>query len=125
MIIKIPSATTIVTPSEEEIISEGTVYTVKIGDTLYSIAKQYNVSVDDIVNQNNLVSNNLTIGTKLLIPSGKSSDIIVYTVQRGDSLWALANNYNTTIDDIKRLNNLTSDVLTVGQKLQIKKNTKN
>lgn len=125
MIIKIPSATTIVTPSEEEIISEGTIYTVKIGDTLYSIAKQYNVSVDDIVNQNNLVSNNLTIGTKLLIPSGKSSDIIVYTVQRGDSLWALANNYNTTIDDIKRLNNLTSDVLTVGQKLQIKKNTKN
>lgn len=125
MIIKIPSATTIVTPSEEEIISEGTVYTVKNGDTLYSIAKQYNVSVDDIVNQNNLVSNNLTIGTKLLIPSGKSSDIIVYTVQRGDSLWALANNYNTTIDDIKRLNNLTSDVLTVGQKLQIKKNTKN
>lgn len=125
MVIKIPSATTIVTPSEEEIISEGTVYTVKIGDTLYSIAKQYNVSVDDIVNQNNLVSNNLTIGTKLLIPSGKSSDIIVYTVQRGDSLWALANNYNTTIDDIKRLNNLTSDVLTVGQKLQIKKNTKN
>lgn len=125
MIIKIPSATTIVTPSEEEIISEGTIYTVKSGDTLYSIAKQYNVSVDDIVNQNNLVSNNLTIGTKLLIPSGKSSDIIVYTVQRGDSLWALANNYNTTIDDIKRLNNLTSDVLTVGQKLQIKKNTKN
>lgn len=125
MVIKIPSATTIVTPSEEEIISEGTVYTVKNGDTLYSIAKQYNVSVDDIVNQNNLVSNNLTIGTKLLIPSGKSSDIIVYTVQRGDSLWALANNYNTTIDDIKRLNNLTSDVLTVGQKLQIKKNTKN
>lgn len=125
MIIKIPSATTIVTPSEEEIISEGTVYTVKSGDTLYSISKQYNVSVDDIVNQNNLVSNNLTIGTKLLIPSGKSSDIIVYTVQRGDSLWALANNYNTTIDDIKRLNNLTSDVLTVGQELQIKKNTKN
>lgn len=125
MIIKIPSATTIVTPSEEEIISEGTVYTVKSGDTLYSIAKQYNVSVDDIVNHNNLVSNNLTIGTKLLIPSGKSSDIIVYTVQRGDSLWALANNYNTTIDDIKRLNNLTSDVLTVGQELQIKKNTKN
>ena len=125
MIIKIPSATTIVTPSEEEIISEGTVYIVKSGDTLYSIAKQYNVSVDDIVNQNNLVSNNLTIGTKLLIPSGKSSDIIVYTVQRGDSLWALANNYNTTIDDIKRLNNLTSDVLTVGQELQIKKNTKN
>lgn len=125
MIIKIPSATTIVTSSEEEIISEGTVYTVKSGDTLYSIAKQYNVSVDDIVNQNNLVSNNLTIGKKLLIPSGKSSDIIVYTVQRGDSLWALANNYNTTIDDIKRLNNLTSDVLTVGQELQIKKNTKN
>ena len=41
----------------------------------------------------------------------------------GDSLYALARKYNTTIDDIKQLNNLTSDILKVNQELQIKQNT--
>lgn len=61
----------------------------------------------------------------LIIPTGNVSDsnIIVYTVKRGDSLWALAREYNTTVNDIKQLNNLDSDVLSIGQELQIKKNT--
>ncbi len=61
----------------------------------------------------------------LIIPTGNVSDnnIIIYTVKRGDSLWALAREYNTTVNDIKQLNNLNSDVLSIGQELQIKKNT--
>ena len=51
------------------------------------------------------------------------NDIIVYKVQKGDSLWKLARDYKTTINDIKQLNNLKSDVLRVGDELQIKKNT--
>ena len=51
------------------------------------------------------------------------NDIIVYKVQKGDSLWKLARDYKTTINDIKQLNNLKSDVLKVGDELQIKKNT--
>ena len=61
----------------------------------------------------------------LLIPtSGSLGDIIVHKVISGDSLWSLANKYNTTIDDIKKLNNLVSDLLIVGQELQVKRNTR-
>ncbi len=124
-LIEIPSSTTIVTPSEDDIINEQNIYTIQNGDTLWSISRKFGVTVDDIRKLNNLTSDILSVGKTLLIPTGDiaSNNIIVYTVKRGDSLWALARQYKTTIDDIKQLNNLTSDVLTVGQELQIKKNT--
>lgn len=122
-ILKIPTSSSIIPDDEENIISSGNVYEVKRGDTLYSIAKLYNVSVEDILNLNDLNSTNLTIGTKLLIPTN-IDNIITHTVKRGDSLWALAREYNTTIDDIKKLNNLTSDILVLNTELQIKRNTK-
>lgn len=124
-IINIPSSTTIVTPSEDEIINEENTYVVKNGDTLWSISRIYNVSIDDIKSKNNLTSDILTVGSVLTIPTGMNTgnDIIVYKVQKGDSLWKLARDYKTTINDIKQLNNLKSDVLKVGDELQIKKNT--
>lgn len=124
-IIEIPSATTIVTPSEEDVINKENLYIVQNGDTLWSIARKFGVSIDDIRNANNLTNDILSIGMSLIIPTGTTANnnIIVYTVKKGDSLWALAREYNTSIDDIKKLNNITSDVLSVGQQLQIKKNT--
>lgn len=124
-IIEIPSSTSIVTPSEDDIINEENTYIVQRGDTLYSISKKYGVSIEDIKNANNLTSDILTVGNTIIIPIGSTSvnNIIIYKVKRGDSLWALAREYNTTIDDIKQLNNLTSNVLKIGQELQIKKNT--
>ena len=123
-ILKIPSSNQIVTNEEEQenIISSGSVYEVKPGDTLYSIARRFNISVDDLINQNNLINTNLSVGTNLLIP-GDTSDITIHVVKKGDSLWALAREYNTTIDEIKDLNNLNSDVLVVGTELQVKRNT--
>ena len=69
----------------------------------------------------------LSIGLMLTIPTGTSNigNIILHTVELGDSLYALAKKYNTTINDIKQLNNLTSDVLRVGTQLQVKRNTNN
>ena len=124
-IINVPSSTTIVTPSEDDIINEENTYVVKNGDTLWSIYRIFNVSIYDIKSKNNLISDILTVGSVLTIPTGieTANDIIVYTVKRGDSLWKLARDYNTTINDIKQLNNLKSDVLRVGDELQIKKNT--
>lgn len=124
-IIKIPESTSIVTPSEDEVINEESVYVVKKGDTLYSIAKMFNTTVDNLKELNSIVTDILTIGTKLIIPGGNLlSDIIIHTVKKGDSLWSLANKYNTTVDAIKQLNNLMSDLLVEGQDLQVKRNTK-
>ena len=69
------------------------IYTVKKGDSLYSIAKVYETTVDAIIKQNNLKSNLLSIGQQLVIPeSGESVSTkpyyINYTVKKGDSLYS-------------------------------------
>jgi len=95
-------------------------YIVKSGDTLYSIAKKNNVSIDDLKNINNLTSNVLSIGQKLLIPSESvSDDNNYYIVKNGDTLYSIARKYDTTIDNIKSVNNLISNILSIGQKLII------
>ena len=123
--IMIPSSETIVTPSEDEIINEPNTYIVERGDTLFSISRKFVIPVNDIKIQNNLTSDILSVGQVLSIPVGSVNvnDIIIYTVKPGDSLYALSKLYKTTVDDIKQLNNLTSDILKVNQELQIKQNT--
>ena len=123
-IIKIPKSTSIITPSEDEIINKDSVYVVQKGDTLYSVAKKFNTTVDNIKNINSIIGDVLSIGMSLIVPSNTLNDIIIHKVVSGDSLWSVANKYNTTIDAIKQLNNLMSDLLKVGQDLQVKRNTK-
>lgn len=95
-------------------------YTVMNGDTLYAIARRYNTTVDAIKNLNNLTNNTLSIGQVLKIPvTTTESNYITYTVVNGDTLYAIARRYNTTVDAIKSLNNLTSNTLTIGQILKI------
>ena len=93
-------------------------YIVKSGDSLYKIAALYSTSVDEIKTLNNLTSNNLSIGQVLKIPT-TTSNYISYTVKSGDSLYKIANSYNTTVSKIKELNNLQSDNLAIGQVLKI------
>lgn len=93
-------------------------YTVKKGDSLYSIAKRFNTSVDILVNINNLKSNSLSIGQVLKIPSSSNSGR-VYIVKSGDNLYSIARKFNTSVNEIKRKNNLTSNLLNIGQKLNI------
>ncbi len=98
----------------------GNTYTVKSGDSLWSIANKFNTTVDAIKNLNNLTSNNLSIGQVLQIPVSTSTGTgNTYTVKSGDSLWSIANKFNTTVNAIKNLNNLTSNNLSIGQVLQI------
>ncbi len=122
--IKIPISQSIITPSENEVINEGSVYVVQKGDTLYSIAKRFNTTIDNIKNNNSIIGDVLSVGMNLLIPTNNISDVLIHKVISGDSLWSIAKKYNTTIDDIKRLNNLVSDLLVIGQELQVKQNTK-
>ena len=93
-------------------------YTVKKGDSLYSIAKKYNTSTSKIISLNNLKNSLLSIGQVLKIPDDSNSDI-VYIVKKGDSLYSISKEYNISVDDIKKKNNLKSNVLSVGQQLYI------
>ena len=85
---------------------------------MYKIARENNVSVSEIKSLNNLNSDSLSIGQILKIPSSNSANVI-YTVKAGDNLYAIARDYNTTVDAIKKRNNLTSNLLSIGQKLII------
>ena len=110
-VLKIPT-----TGNEESTIT----YTVMSGDTLYSIARKYNTTVDAIKSLNNLTSNTLSVGQVLKIPTtGNEESTITYTVMSGDTLYSIARKYNTTVDAIKSLNNLTSNTLSIGQVLKI------
>ena len=96
-------------------------YTVKKGDSLYSIARANNTTASILTSINNLTSNNLSIGQQLKIPisSNTPSSTTVYTVKSGDSLYSISKKFNTTVDSIKKKNNLTSNALSIGQKLNI------
>ena len=103
-------------------------YVVKSGDTLWSIARNNNTTVDNIKTLNNLKNNTLTVGQRLIIRNTTSSTPSsgnYYTVIKGDSLYKIANKYNTTVDELKSLNNLTSNTLSIGQKLLLPTSTTN
>lgn len=108
---------------DEESKADENVYVVKKGDSLWLIAKNYNTSVDEIKRLNNLSSNTLYIGQKLKIPNAITSNEITYTVKKGDSLWLIANRYDTTVNAIKDKNGLTSNNLSIGQILKIPSTT--
>ncbi len=116
-----------ITSDSDEIIDDSmtkNLYTVQSGDNLYSIARKYNTTVDNIKRLNNLSSNNLSIGQVLILPNESDIDEgdtnkITYIVKKGDSLWSIANKYDTTVDKIKEINNLSSSNLSIGQSLVI------
>lgn len=97
--------------------TEGIIYVVKPGDSLWSISKKYNIDVNQLKSSNGLTSNLLTIGQELVIP--ETSEYKTYVVKSGDSLWKIANNSGVNVNDLIKLNNLTSTVLQIGQTLLI------
>ena len=100
-----------------------TYYTVKSGDTLWSIARRYGLTIDQIKEVNNLKNNTLSIGELLYIPSKETETVTkdVYTVKKDDTLYSIAKKYYLTVDELKKLNNLTNDTLNIGQKLYVSK----
>lgn len=89
-------------------------YIVKSGDTLWSISKKFNMTVDKLKDINNLKSNLISIGMKLKVGDSKQ-----YVVKKGDTLWKIAKENNTTVDDLMKKNNLLNSNLQIGQILYI------
>ncbi|HBQ85237.1 MAG TPA: peptidoglycan endopeptidase [Syntrophomonas sp.] len=108
-----------------------TVHIVKPGDSLWSIAQHNGVTVDQLKQVNGLSSNNLQIGQRIAVnyqitpaTASVTAGSGIYIVKSGDSLWAIARNYNMTVAQLKQLNGLVSDSLKVGQKLKTGSNVK-
>ena len=126
---------------EEMYVPSYTNYIEKKGDTLYSIASANNIDINVLMKDNGLTNNNLKIGQSLKIRIPNMDDLIIeecygtpytspidnniktYTVKKGDSLYSIANQYNTSASTIKNLNNLTSNNLSIGQILKLPNNS--
>ena len=122
-ILTIPSDTESTGEKQDQGVTTNNTYIVQKGDSLWSISRKYNVNVNDIKLANNLSSDILTIGQILTIPSVRSNEDYIesnlYVVQKGDSLWSIANKFKVSINEIRMINNLSTDILNIGQTLII------
>lgn len=105
--------------------ASGVQYTVKSKDTLYALSKKYQVSVKEIMEVNSLASDKLIIGQQLLLPNdNKEEHFNLYTIQKGDTLYSLAQKHGLSVREIKKINNLQTDQIHIGQKVRVPMVTK-
>ena len=95
--------------SPPPLIKEGEklIYVVRRGDSLYKIAGAYNTSIQKIKDDNNLTNNNLDVGQKIVIQSGKPEKAINYTVRSGDTPFEIAREYGMNLNTFLQINGLS------------------
>ncbi len=109
-------------PAEDRVsVVVPTIYKVQRGDTLGQIAERFRVSVTDIQRWNGINGTMIRAGQDLTLHAGATqpSPGTIYKVQRGDNLDTIARRFGVTVDNIKRWNNLSSNLIHPGQDLQI------
>ncbi len=99
------------------------IYIVEQGDTIESVGRKYNIPVIEIIRANNLKPPYLlTAGQSLTIPTNLYNIFNYYTVQKGDTLYDIANKESTTVDLIAGINGLNpNEYIYEGQTLLIPK----
>jgi len=97
------------------------IHIVKKGETLYSVSRMYNISLQDIYRLNNKSSDKIVVGEKIIIGDGTSMNDIgdIYTVQKGETLYQIAKQHNIKVAKLKALNNLSSNTIYVGQRIRL------
>lgn len=108
---------------EEPTTPDENIYIVQRGDTLYAIANKYGMTVNELKSLNNLTGDVLSVGQKLVISEGNAATLDTYIVKSGDTLYSIANQYGLTVSELKSLNHLTSDLLSIGQVLNVSNST--
>jgi LysM repeat protein len=110
-------------------------HTVQTGETLYSIAKKYNVKVDALQFLNDMKNNNIEIGQRLIVnPNLPSADTKepqpipgYHVVRHGETLFSISKLYNISVNDLKAINTLENNNIKIDQRLTVVpvKNTEN
>lgn len=106
------------------------IHIVKKNDTLYSLAKKYHISVQDLKEANNLVSSNLGLGDRLVVPprtssarkhsSSRKSTNAVHKVCKGETLYGIARKAGISVAELKRINGMSSNKLKPGTVLALR-----
>jgi LysM repeat protein len=137
-VLKVPTTEKVTTTNTTT--SSTNVHKVQSGETLYSIATKYQVSVDDLKNANPGLTSSLKVGQEIVIPrkgtttttnttttiptatttpTASNTKIVEHTVQSGQTLYSIARQYNVSVDDIKKVNTGMSSDLKVGQIVKV------
>ncbi|WP_179349018.1 LysM peptidoglycan-binding domain-containing protein [Winogradskyella pacifica] len=97
---------------------------VKEGDNLFQLSIKYNTSLSELKKANNLETTLIEVGQKLRVQNfdtvTKEEQSLVWIVTKGDNLYRIATEKGTTVKALMRINGLKSDVIKIGQKLQLK-----
>ena len=115
-------------PGKKKISAIKNIHTVVKGETLWSIARKYNISINDLRTLNKINENKaLSIGQDLYIFSTqqetlKSKKTNIYTVKKGDSFYSIANEHNMTVKELMMLNKRINDIILIGDKLKVNPN---
>ena len=120
------------TPKKKKNNASKQIYTVKEGDYLSKIATGYGVSVNDVMEWNNLENDIILVNQKLTVysnktyknTSGTKSKKTTHEVSEGEHLTMIAEQYGVKVSDLMDWNNLESDVIYVGQTLYVTKTGK-
>lgn len=94
----------------------GLYYTVKPGDTLYSVGKKFGLNYSSLMKENNLKSTDIRPGLKLSVTPAKYQ---VHTVKPGDTLYRIAHNYGLQVAAVQKLNGISGTNIRPGMKLMI------
>ena len=100
-------------------------YIVEKGDTLYSLSKRFNISIEELKRINNLNNDILSIGQVLKLSNTDDNEYDTYIVKKGDSLWAISKEYNIPLNELIKINSLTDLTLQINQELLVPKTNKN
>ncbi|MFY0607147.1 MAG: LysM peptidoglycan-binding domain-containing protein [Cyclobacteriaceae bacterium] len=110
------------------------IHQVDKGETLYSLSRRYDVSLDEMIEINAIIDNQLSLGQELRIPLGKNEEVdlsgqaeeailddstSIHEVVQGETLYAISKSYGVALEDIRSLNGLASNEISIGQMLRI------